>query len=214
MPRLPRTRRSRPHAAIHAFLIGASVVALLALCSPHASAASLEREAAEGRWLFPPGRVTLGLLAGGGLSTAHKVRDANLLLVFPRVGYVLAQQEAFLPGSLEVVGELSYLVVFQERTSQVFGLAPLLKYNFWTGTRVTPFVEGGGGVTYATIAVPETGTNFNFSAQVGLGAHFALAERVTLDFRTVYHHLSNANISDSNPALNSASFSVGVSFLY
>jgi hypothetical protein len=212
--RLPGTRRHGTRTAVHPLLLGACVVALLLVCSAPLWAASLEREAAEGRWLFHPGRLTLGVLAGGGVSVAPDTRDSSLLAVFPRVGYVVAQQERFLPGSLEVVGEVSYLAVFQDRTSHVFGLAPLLKYNFWTGTRVTPFVEGGAGVAYGTRAVPERGTNFNFITQAGFGAHLAVGPRTTLDFRTLFHHLSNANISDDNPGLNAIVLNLGVTFLY
>lgn len=214
MARLPYTRRPGSRANIHRTVIWACFTALLALCSAPASAGSLEREAAEGRWLFSPGRVTLALLVGGGVSVAPDTRDSNLLALFQRIGYVLAQQEAFLPGSLEVVGELSYLAVLQDHASHVFGMAPLLKYNFWTGTRLTPFVEGGAGVMYATRGVPERGTNFNFVTQAGFGAHMAVAERVTLDFRALFHHLSNANTLDTNPGLNAVLLNVGVTFFY
>lgn len=199
--------RVREHGRAGAILLLASLLVAAAWLVP-ALGATPDEEA----WQFAAGRLRFGILAGGGASTAHKIRDANLLTVFPRIGYVLAEQRAFLPGSLEVVGELSYLPVYQYRDSDLFGLAALFKYNFRTGNRLTPFIEAGGGGTYATVAVPETGTNFNFLAQGGAGFHFALTDRFTFDFRAIYHHLSNANLSDQNPSLNSVLFTIGISY--
>lgn len=194
--------------------VGGVRLLLLTLCALGLCLGAEDRAAsAEDDWQFGAGRLRLGVLAGGGPSTAHRIRDANLLSVFPRIGYVLGEQRRFLPGSLEVVGELSYLIAYQERAADVFGFATLLKYNFRTGNRLTPFLEGGGGVSYATLAVPETGTNFNFIAQGGGGFHLAISDRVTLDFRTIFHHLSNANISEQNPSLNSILFTLGISYL-
>jgi hypothetical protein len=133
-----------------------------------------------------------------------------------RVGYVLAQQDRFLPGSVEIIGEPMYLAVLEpsNETAHAFGVSALVKYNIWTGTRWVPFLEGGGGVSYASVNVPRTGTNFNFMAQIGGGVQYAIGDRSTLDLRAIYHHISNANISRDNPSLNSLQFLAGVTFLY
>jgi hypothetical protein len=174
----------------------------------------LADEAAQGRWLFTPGRITLGIHGGGGFSMAGGQRDAELAMLAGRVGYVVAQQERMLPGSLEVVGEPFYLAVFQDKTAHVGGFSALVKYNIWTGTRFVPFVEGGGGVSYASDDVPPKSSHFNFTAQVGAGLHYVVGERSTIDFRGIFHHLSNANTADDNPGLNNALFFVGMTFLY
>lgn len=174
----------------------------------------LREEALNGRWLFTPGRVEVGAQVGGGFSMQNGIRDASLFTLLPRVGYVVVQQEAILPGSLEIVGEPGYFTVFEGRTAHAWGLAALIKYNVWTGTRLTPFLEGGAGVSYATIRVPRRGTNFNFTPQAGIGFHYAVGERSTLDFEWRYHHFSNAGISDANPGINISSFLLGLSLLY
>ncbi len=176
--------------------------------------ARLADEAAEGRWLFSPGRFEIGLQAGGGFSVAERTRGATLLTLLPRVGYVFTQQGHILPGSLEVVAEPAYIVVFEHKTSHVGGLSALLKYNVWTGTRWTPFVEGGGGISVASHRVPHDGTNFNFLTQIGLGIQYAFSPRATLSLGWRYHHFSNADISPPNPSLNSSLFLLGFSYLY
>ncbi len=170
----------------------------------------LEEDALRGRWLFSPGRTEVSAQAGGGFSD----RDIQLIALIPRIGYIFAQQEAYLPGSLEAVGEPSYIAAFEGRTAHVGGLAALLKYNFWTGTRLTPYLLGGGGISYASIRVPRGGTNFNFTVQAGLGLHYTLGQHSTLNFEWRYQHFSNGNISPPNPSLNSSSILMGFSFLY
>jgi hypothetical protein len=49
---------------------------------------------------------------------------------------------------------------------------------------------------------------------VGAGLHYVVGERSTIDFRGIFHHLSNANTADDNPGLNNALFFVGMTFLY
>jgi hypothetical protein len=165
-------------------------------------------------WPFAPGRLSLGAETGGGFTAAHGVRDAKLYALFGRIGYVLAEQRVFLPGSLEVVAEPNYLYVWEgTKTSNLFGFTADLKYNFRTGTRFVPFVEGGGGISYATTRIPAgQGTNFNFIAQGGLGLQYVLSQRTSLELRGIYHHLSNANTGRDNPSLNSFILSLGVSY--
>lgn len=189
----------------------------LLICSLSSGVWAQERpqgEAAHDQWLFAPGRVELGLQVGGGFSFAQGERDASLFTLLPRIGYVFSQQRRFLPGSLEFVAEPTYLAVFEHQTAHVGGLAALLKYNFWTGNRWTPYLAGGAGVSYASHRVPHKGTNFNFMTEVGLGLHYTVGTRSTLNLEWRYHHFSNADIAPPNPSLNSSLFLIGFSVLY
>ena len=174
----------------------------------------LPEEAAAGQWLFTPGRIELGGMAGGGFSPAEKRRPATLFAFLPRLGYVFVQQEQFLPGSLEIVGEPTYFTVFQPQTAHVGGFAALLKYNVSTGTAWTPYLVGGAGVSFASHRVPYGGTNFNFMTEIGLGLHYAIGPQSTVNLEWRYHHFSNADISPRNAGLNSSLCLIGVSFLY
>src|SRR5262249_12491990 len=120
----------------------------------------LQEEAQKGRWLFPPGRIEWGAQAGGGFALSDYATP--LLSLGARVGYVLTEQEVFLRGSLEIVGEPSYFGVVHGRTAHGGDLSAFLKYNFWTGTKLTPYLIGGAGLSYASIRVPQGGTNFQF----------------------------------------------------
>lgn len=137
----------------------------------------LPEQAEQDQWSFRPGAIELGAQIGGGFSLANMTRDATGFALLPRLGYVFAQQEHFLPGSFEIVIEPTYLTVFQHQTVHVGGLAALLKYNFRTGTRWTPYLVGGAGVSFASHRLPHGGTSFNFLLEGGLGLQYALTPR-------------------------------------
>jgi opacity protein-like surface antigen len=170
--------------------------------------------AAQDQWSFRPGAIELGVQIGGGFSLADTTREATEFALLARIGYVFAQQERFLSGSLEVVIEPTYLTVFQHQTVHVGGLAALLKYNFRTGTRWTPYLVGGAGVSFASHRLPHDGTSFNFMLEGGPGLQYALTPRWLLGVEWRLQHFSNADISPSNAGLNLSLFLVGVSVIY
>jgi len=185
---------------------------------PAASSGDRPREQSgrEAGWLFGEGQVEVGLQLGGGATLQHDPRSASVFTVLPRVGRVVheVRSDRAVPGSFEIVLQPGYLTVFQRRTAHVGGLAALLKYNFRTDTRFTPFVEAGAGVSYGTITVPRGGTNFNFILQTGIGLQYAISGRHAVSAEWLYHHLSNADTSAHNPGLNAGLFLLGFSTMY
>ena len=195
-------------------MVGTAIGILAGLLASSAYAQTRLPEEEQDRWSFAPGRIELGALIGGGFSTAEMTREATEFALLPRIGYVFAQQEHVLPGSLEIVGEPTYLTVFQHQTVYVGGLAALLKNYVRTGTRGTPYLVGGAGLSLASHRLPHGGTNFNFLPEGGLGLQYALTPRSLLGVEWRFQHFSNANISPPNPSLNQSLFLLGYSFLY
>lgn len=165
-------------------------------------------------WGLTPGRIELGAMVGGGFSLAGTTREATEFAFLPRLGYVFAEQEHFLPGSFEVVTELAYLTVFQHQTVHVGGIAALLKYNVRTGSRWTPYLVGGAGVSFASHRVPHHGTSFNFTPEGGLGLQYAITPRSLLGAEWRLQHLSNAGTSSWDAGLNMSLFLLGFSVVY
>jgi opacity protein-like surface antigen len=176
--------------------------------------ARLPEEAEQDRWGFTAGRIELGAQIGVGFSLADKTREATEFALVPRIGYVFAEQGHVLPGSFEIVGEPAFLTVFQHETVYVGAIAALLKYNFRTGTRWTPYLVGGAGLSFASHRLPHGGTNFNFMPEGGLGLQYALTPRVLLGVEWRFQHFSNADISPPNPGLNISLFLLGFSVVY
>ncbi|HWU40479.1 MAG TPA: acyloxyacyl hydrolase [Candidatus Acidoferrum sp.] len=195
-------------------MVGITVGALAGVLPSTAWAQTrLTEEAEQPRWGLSPGTIELGALIGGGFSTEETRKDTEFAFL-PRFGYVFAEQGHFLPGSFEIVGEPMFLTVFQHQTVYVGGLAALLKYNFRTGTRWTPYLVGGGGVSFASHRLPHGGTNFNFVPEGGVGLQYAITPRSLLGVEWRFQHFSNADISPPNPSLNMSLFLLDYSVVF
>ncbi len=88
------------------------------------------------------------------------------------------------------------------QTAAVASIALYLKYRFWTRTRWIPFVIGGGGISYASAAIPDGASHFNFLGEAGFGIEYVLSagRAVSLEWR--YFHLSNGDTATINPSIN------------
>ncbi|HWU41382.1 MAG TPA: hypothetical protein VN203_27315, partial [Candidatus Acidoferrum sp.] len=98
-------------------VVGIALGILAGILSSSARAQTRLPETAEReRWSFSPGRIELGAQIGGGFSLAENSREATEFALLPRIGYVFAEQGHVLPGSFEIVGEPTFLTVFQHQT--------------------------------------------------------------------------------------------------
>jgi hypothetical protein len=81
------------------------------------------------------------------------------------------------------------------------GVNPVgLQMNFRRGKRFQPLWDFEGGFLYFSERVlAQRGSQFQFTVATGPGAQIFLTERTAFTVGYHYHHLSNANISGSNP---------------
>jgi hypothetical protein len=101
----------------------------------------------------------------------------------------------------------------------------ILRWNF-TGTgRISPWIQGAGGVLWTNHKYPAFGgpplnlandgpnsdpSVWNFTPQMGVGFHYFLRPRRSIDFSANAVHISSASLGDKNPGVNaSVQFSVG-----
>ena len=85
--------------------------------------------------------------------------------------------------------------------------------NFVHFRRIEPFLTSGGGFLYFNHRMFGQ-TNFNFTAQLGGGVQLFTSNRhAALDLGYKYHHISNANLGDRNPGMDSHMLFVGISLL-
>jgi hypothetical protein len=90
----------------------------------------------------------------------------------------------------------------------------LLRWHFCARETWSIYVDGGAGIIWTTEQVPSDGSQFNFTPQVGAGATFELRPNVRMMIGARFHHLSNANLDDSNPGTNHLLAYIGVSWPY
>jgi len=84
--------------------------------------------------------------------------------------------------------------------------------NFVHFRRVEPFLTSGGGFLYFNHRMFGTTQQFNFTAQLGAGVQlFTSSHRAAIDVGYKYHHISNANLANQNPGLDSHMLFVGLS---
>jgi lipid A 3-O-deacylase len=105
----------------------------------------------------------------------------------------------------------------------------ILRWNLTHGKRLMPWVQGAGGVVWTDHKYPAVGdTNFadptqtgpsadtsvfNFTPQFGVGAHYFVKPRRSIDFSANAVHISSASLGDKNPGVNtSVQFSAGYSW--
>lgn len=106
-----------------------------------------------------------------------------------------------------------------------FSLTPvILRWNLATRSRrIQPWFQGAGGLIYTTHKFPPDillphgqpgGTSvWNFSPQGGIGAHYFLRDRRSIDLGLNAVHISSASLGDHNPGVN-ASIQVQVGYTW
>jgi lipid A 3-O-deacylase len=114
-------------------------------------------------------------------------------------------------GNWELRGEVFGGTQFSPEDDWLFGLTPHLRYNFATGTRWVPFVDGGVGVMLTSIRLPDLSNIFEFNAQGGMGIHWFASENFVLTMEVRYIHISCAGISHPNYGVNGVMGLIGVS---
>jgi hypothetical protein len=102
----------------------------------------------------------------------------------------------------------------------------IVRWNFTRGGRLMPWVQAAGGVLWTNHKYPavgdlnpadptQTGPNadtsvWNFTPQGGIGAHYFLKPKRSLDFSLNGVHISSASLGDKNPGVNvSLQLSIG-----
>jgi hypothetical protein len=93
------------------------------------------------------------------------------------------------------------------------GASPIgAQVNFVHYRHVEPFLTSGGGFLYFNHRMFGTTQQFNFTAQLGGGVQlFTSSRRTAIDLGYKYHHISNANLANQNPGLDSHMLFAGVS---
>jgi lipid A 3-O-deacylase len=105
----------------------------------------------------------------------------------------------------------------------------MLRWNLTHGTRFMPWVQAAGGVLYTTRKYPGVGdlnpldstqtgpaadtSVWNFTPQGGVGAHYFIKPKRSVDMSVNAVHISSASLGDKNPGVNiSLQMSIGYSW--
>ena len=168
---------------------------------------------------FQPCAQSITFSAGAtyGVAAFGSLQKHDLALASVTYGHMLgctwAENTCF-RGNWEFRLELFAGAQFSPSTEWIVGLTPHLRYNFATGTRWVPFVDGGAGVTGTGIGEPDLRTTFEFNLQGGVGVQWFIANNVSINLEARYLHISNAGIKEPNLGLNGVTGLIGISWFF
>jgi hypothetical protein len=130
-----------------------------------------------------------------------------------RYGWILtdAHGPGLLRGRFEyAVDALPVVMVFQPGGKAYgFGFNPwVMKWNFETHRRISPYIEVGGGLLLSTRQIPLGADTFNFTPSGAIGVNILRGKyHWSIDFR--YFHISDAQITPFNPGTDTFGFRLG-----
>ena len=103
-----------------------------------------------------------------------------------------------------------------ERDADAGGVSVMGRWHVYNPGRLSFYVDGGGGYSWANTAVPIGGTTYNFTARVGGGVAYRLVDDVYLTGGARYFHLSNAQAHgrSKNPSYDGVEYYVGMLFTF
>lgn len=168
---------------------------------------------------FRKGIWHAGFSLGGGLGARWlgSQEEHDFVLGTVHGGRVLSgvvAQDHWYRGNWELIGEFFGGRQLNPNDAYVAGFTPLLRYDFATGTRWVPFLEGGAGVSGTDIGQPDLATRFEFHLVVGGGVHWFWRENLAATFQYRFAHLSNAGIERPNNGVNANVFLVGLTWFF
>lgn len=93
----------------------------------------------------------------------------------------------------------------------------ILRWNFLTGSRrIQPWFQGAGGLIYTThefppnmmsnkaLGIDGSTSVWNFSPQGGIGLHYFVKPKRSIDVELNAVHISSASLGDRNPGVNAS----------
>jgi hypothetical protein len=168
---------------------------------------------------FRPGTRTLGFEMGAtpGMDVCGSTQAHGLALASLSYGRMIGKVKGeghWYQGNWEIRVELIGGGQYSPTTEWLVGLTPHLRYNFDTGTRWIPFIDGGVGPTATGIRRPDLSGTFEFNDQGNIGLQWFMRDDIALTVEAGYLHLSNAGISQPNNGVNCVKGMVGVSWFF
>ena len=198
-----------------------AVILVLALAVPTAGAAQTANTAADVT-VGPPPLIDVGQPNGApdGVDRWHleltggfflEAWDLNLYKEQLMGGAISLSRQITPNWTLGV--ETSLLYVNQESIGDVFlpALSLMLRWSAFRVGETSVFLEGGGGVSYASNEVPNRGTRLNLVSQTGVGLERRLSSRIGLVGGLRWLHVSNNSLDgrDHNPDIQALGLYIG-----
>jgi len=170
---------------------------------------------------YAKGRLSLQLVSGALFSLTNLPEDSpvfNYAQTNLRLGWMWTDpgcRDDILRGNWEGLVELSNSIIFKGFGNYIGGITALIRYNFvepdW---KAIPYVQAGAGIVYNDAYRDKTqqaiGQAIEFTPQFSVGCRFLIARNWSLDVEGMFHHISNAGLSERNRSINAMGGFLGV----
>ena len=163
--------------------------------------------------------IGLGIALGYGHAMAMRDRtvgtdaaEPRLLAINPHLRIRL--RDFGTPGRwshtrLEGMLEGSVLVNFEPQRGTAAGASVVLRGRLRPDARISPYGEGGAGMTALDFDLWDQADGFNFLLLAGVGVRWQLAPGVAVTTAARYHHISNASFSVPNAGIDDVQVLLG-----
>lgn len=144
-------------------------------------------------------------------------RHHDFIIGEAHYGQIISQDMAqgeWYQGNWEILGEFIGGLQFQPCHRYLFGVLPVLRYNFTILQKAVPFLNIGAGIAYTNIDEPDLSTHYQFNSQAGCGIHYFLRPDFALTCQYRLLHVSNAGIEEPNDGINAHLVLFGFNWFY
>jgi hypothetical protein len=122
-------------------------------------------------------------------------------------------------GNFEVLLEVTGSYIYEGSGDYMAGITALLRYNFvQPDARFLPYVQAGAGIVFNDIYKDQShdavGQAIEFTPQASLGFRYLIHPKWSLNAEVMFHHISNANLSDRNDGINALGGFIGVTYFF
>lgn len=139
-----------------------------------------------------------------------------------RLGRVISNikfDKSILRGNWEFLFEITNSVIYKGFGNYMGGFTALFRYNFiQPDSKVYPYFQAGCGLVYNDAYKDRTqnaiGQAIEFTPQGSFGIHCMIEPNWSLDMEAIFHHISNAGMSDRNRGINAMGGFVGITYLF
>ena len=122
-------------------------------------------------------------------------------------------------GNVELLFELTNSIIFEGWGNYLRGFTFLARYNFLLpNPKWRPYIQIGAGVVvndaYEDTSQDEIGQLVEFTPQGSVGLRYFIDREWTLDVEAMFHHISNAGLSERNRGINALGGFLGVTYFF
>jgi len=175
--------------------------------------------------IYTEGRMSLQLVSGALFSVTGFPEGSpalNYAQTNLRLGWMLESPDpggGVLRGNWEGLVEVTNSIVFKGPGNYIGGVTGLLRYNFvqpdWD---LVPYIQGGVGIVYNDVYKDDTqqaiGQAIEFTIPCSIGIHYLIDKNWAVAAEGMFHHISNAGLSERNRSLNSLGGFIGVTYFF